>query len=89
MTKEEFKKQITKIQTAYNRVFSTDEMRLWFSNFEYLTVKEFEKAVDKTIQELTFFPKIADVRVRIENNPATDPYAYLYINNQWAELVKE
>lgn len=88
MTKEDFIKQITKIQTAYNKSFTQNELRLWFNNFEKMNIKDFGIAVDKTIKELTFMPKIADIVCRIENNSATDPYAYLYKNNQWAELVK-
>ena len=54
---------------------------------------EFEKAIDKTIKEIKFTPKIADVRARIKVNPndyyINDPYAYLYKNLEWCQIVKE
>ena len=93
MQKEEFKKEILKIQTAYNKKFTQEELQLWFEKFMTTDIKEFEKAVDKTIKELSFVPKIADVRSRIAINPndyyTNDTYAYLYKNLEWCELVKE
>ena len=56
-------------------------------------IKEFQKAVHKTIKQVICTPKIADVRSRIVINPndyyTNDPYAYLYKNLEWCELVKE
>ena len=93
MSKEEFKKEIIKIQTAYNKEFSKEELILWFKEFMATDIKEFQKAIDKTIKEIKFTPKIADVRARIKVNPndyyAYDPYAYLYKNLEWCEIVKE
>ena len=93
MQKEEFKKEILKIQTAYNKKFTQKELQLWFEKFMTTDIKEFEKAVDKTIKELSFVPKIADVRSRIAINPndyyTNNAYAYLYKNLEWCELAKE
>lgn len=93
MKREDFDKQIIKIQTAYNKKFTQDELRLWAKEFMSTDTKEFEKAVDKTIKEVKFTPKIADIRARIEVNPndyyVNDKYAYLYKNLEWCELVKE
>lgn len=93
MQKEEFKKEIQKIQTAYNKKFTKEELQLWFKEFITTDAEEFKKAVDKIIQEVKFTPKIADIRTRIAVNPndyyTNDPYAYLYKNLEWCELVKE
>ena len=93
MQKEEFKKEIQKIQTAYNKKFTKEELKLWFKEFITTDAEEFKKAVDKIIQEVKFTPKIADIRTRIAVNPndyyTNDPYAYLYKNLEWCELVKE
>ena len=93
MKREEFDKEMIRIQTAYSKKFTKDELQLWFKEFMAIDIKEFEKAVDKTIKELIFTPKIADVRARIAVNPndyyAKDLYAYLYKNLEWCELVKE
>lgn len=93
MKREEFDKEMIRIQTAYSKKFTKDELQLWFKEFMAIDIKEFEKAVDKTIKELIFTPKIADVRARIAVNPndyyAKDPYAYLCKNLEWCELVKE
>lgn len=93
MKREEFDKEMIRIQTAYSKKFTKDELQLWFKEFMAIDIKEFEKAVDKTIKGLIFTPKIADVRARIAVNPndyyAKDPYAYLYKNLEWCELVKE
>ena len=93
MNKQEFYKSIQKIETAYSKKFDREELTLWFKEFMNTDIKEFQKAVDKTIKEVIFTPKIADVRSRIAINPndyyTNDPYAYLYKNLEWCELVKE
>lgn len=93
MNKQEFYKSIQKIETAYNKKFDREELTLWFKEFMNTDIKEFQKAVDKTIKEVIFTPKIADVRSRIAINPndyyTNDKYAYLYKNLEWCELVKE
>lgn len=93
MNKQEFYKSIQKIETAYNKKFDREELTLWFKEFMNTDIKEFQKAVDKTIKEVIFTPKIADVRSRITINPndyyTNDKYAYLYKNLNWCELVKE
>ena len=92
MQKEEFKKEILKIQTAYNKKFTQEELQLWFKEFMNTDIKEFEKAVDKTIKEVIFTPKVADVRSRIAINLndyyTNDKYAYLYKNLEWCEMPK-
>ncbi len=91
MNKEEFKKEIAKIQVAYNKKFKQEEGRLWFKEFMNVDIKEFRKAVDKTIKELIFIPNVADVRARIAVNPNDyyiDEYAYLYKNLEWCEIIK-
>lgn len=93
MKREEFDKEMIKIQTAYNKKFTREELQLWFKEFRTTDIKEFEKAIKKTIKEVKFTPKIADIRSRIAVNPndyyINDPYAYLYKNLEWCEMVKE
>lgn len=93
MKKEDFDKEMIKIQTAYNKKFAKEELRLWFKEFITTDVEEFKRAVDKTIQEVKFTPKIADIRSRIAVNPndyyTNDKYLYLYKNLEWCEIVKE
>lgn len=93
MNKQEFYKSIQKIETAYNKKFDREELTLWFKEFMNTDIKGFEKAIDKTIKEVIFTPKIADIRSRIAINPndyyTNDKYAYLYKNLEWCELIKE
>ena len=93
MNKQEFYKNMKKIEIAYSKKFDKEELTLWFKEFMSTDIKEFEKAVDKTIKEVRFTPKIADIRARIEVNPndyyTNDKYSYLYKNLEWCELVKE
>lgn len=93
MNKQEFYEDMQKIQIAYSKEFNKDELRLWFKEFMTVDKAEFEKAIDKTIKEIKFTPKIADVRARIKVNPndyyINDPYAYLYKNLEWCQKVKE
>lgn len=92
MDKEEFKKQIAKLQTAYKKKFTQEELILWFKEFKNVDSSEFQKAIEKTIKELKFIPKIADVRARIDVNPndyyTDDPYTYLYKNNECGQFIK-
>ena len=93
MNKQEFYEDMQKIQIAYSKEFNKDELRLWFKEFMTVDKAEFEKAIDKTIKEMKFTPKIADVRARIKVNPndyyINDPYANLYKNLEWCQIVKE
>lgn len=93
MNKQDFYENIQKIETAYNKKFSKKELTLWYEEFKKVNIKEFEKAIDKTIKEVSFTPKIADVRSRIEVNPndyyINDPYVHLYKNLEWCQIVKE
>ena len=91
MNKEDFKRQISKIQTAYNKIFTKEEMTVWYEEFKSTDKTEFEKAIEKTIQEVKFIPKIADIRARIEKNPIDyyikDPRRILYKNLEWGKFV--
>lgn len=90
MNKQEFYNNIKKIEIAYNKKFNKDKLELWFKEFLTTDIKEFEKAVDKTIKEVVFEPKIADIRARIATNPNDyyiDEYAHLYKNLEWCEIV--
>lgn len=93
MNKQEFVKILEKIEIAYKKKFKQEEYREWFREFKTTNKEEFERAVNKAIKELIFTPKIADVRARIAINPndyyTKDPYAHLYKNLEWCELVKE
>lgn len=91
MNKDEFKRQISKIQTVYNKVFTREEMIVWYEEFKKIDIKHFEKAIERTIQEVKFIPKIADVRARIAVNPidyyVDDPKRNLYKNLEWGEFI--
>ena len=91
MNKDEFKRQISKIQTAYNKIFTKEELTVWYEEFKSTDKTEFEKAIEKTIQEVKFIPKIADIRARIEKNPIDyyikDPRRILYKNLEWGKFV--
>lgn len=93
MSKQEFYNEIQKLQIAYHKEFSKDELTMWFKEFMTTNIDEFKEAIDKTIKELTFIPKIADIRARIKVNPndyyLNDPYFYLYKNLEWCNQVKE
>ena len=42
MNKEEFKNQIARVQIAYNKIFSREEMILWYEEFRNEDKTEFE-----------------------------------------------
>lgn len=92
MDKEEFKEQIGKLQVAYNKVFTQEEKRMWFEEFKNISKEEFGKAIDQIIKTNKFTPKIADIKAKISENTyryyADDPYAHLYKNLEWCEIVK-
>lgn len=92
MNKEQFKEQIAKIQTAYNKKFTQEELKMWFKEFKNVSVGEFEKAIDKTIKTNKFTPKIAEIKAKISENTyryyADDPHAHLYKNLEWGAFAK-
>ena len=56
MNKEDFKRQLGKIQVAYNKKFTQEEARMWFQEFQNISAKEFGKAVDQIIKTNKFGP---------------------------------
>ena len=91
MNKQEFYNNMKKIEVAYNKKFSKEELDLWFKNFVTTNTNEFEKAVNKAIEEMQFVPKIANIRAKIAVNPNDyyiDEYTYLYKNLEWCEIEK-
>ena len=91
MNKEDFKRQLGKIQVAYNKKFTQEEARMWFQEFQNISAKEFGKAVDQIIKTNKFTPKIADIKAKISENTyryySEDPYRYLYKNLEWGEFI--
>lgn len=91
MNKEQFKKEILKIQVAYNKIFNQEEMRLWFQEFQNIPIEEFEKAIDQIIKTNKFTPKIADIKAKISENTyryySEDPRRNLYKNLEWGEFI--
>lgn len=91
MNKEQFKVEIGKIQVAYNKRFTQEESRMWFKEFQNISVEEFGKAIDKTIKQNKFIPKISDIKSKISENTyryyADDPYSHLYKNNEWGQFL--
>lgn len=91
MNKEEFKKQLGKLQVAYNKKFTQEEARMWYEEFKNISLNEFEKAIDQIIKTNKFAPKIADIKAKISENTyryyADDPYRYLYKNLEWGQFA--
>lgn len=88
MNKEDFKKQIAKIQTIYNKIFTKNELIIWFEEFQNTSIEDFGNAINKIITTNKFAPKIADIKSKINESTyryyADDPYAHLYKNNEWS-----
>ena len=91
MVKEDFKRQLGKIQVAYNKKFTQEEARMWFQEFRNISAEEFGKAVDQIIKTNKFTPKIADIKAKISENTyryySEDPRKNLYKNLEWGEFV--
>ena len=93
MNKEEFKNQIARVQIAYNKIFSREEMMLWYEEFRNEDKTEFEKAINKTIKEVVYKRKVADVRARMtisrDGHYINDPFVNLYTNKNVFRDFKE
>lgn len=91
MNKEDFKRQLGKIQVAYNKKFTQEEARMWFQEFQNIPAEEFGKTVDQIIKTNKFTPKIADIKAKISENTyryySEDPRRNLYKNLEWGEFV--
>lgn len=61
MTKSEMVTQIKKIEKAFNRQFTKDQIEIWYEYLGKNEVKDFTIAVDKVILNINRFPTIADV----------------------------
>lgn len=91
MNKQEFVKVLEKIEIAYKKKFSQEEYRLWFQEFQNVSVEEFGKTIDQIIKTNKFTPKIADIKAKISENTyryyADDTYRYLYKNLEWGQFA--
>ena len=92
MNKQEFVKELEKIEIAYKKKFNQEEYKLWFQEFKNISIKEFRKAINQTIGTNKFTPKIADIKVKISESTyryySDDSYTYLYKNNEWGQFSK-
>jgi len=62
MQRNEIAKGMKKLEYGYNKKFAVKEqVDLWFEVFEPWSIEEFDKAILKTLKENQFFPTIADV----------------------------
>lgn len=90
MQRKDFVEQMIKIQTAYNKKFSSEELKLWFEEFKNVSADNFKNSVSKTIKEVKFIPKIADVKRRLGNslhqNHRKEEFKSLYKNLEWCEM---
>ena len=90
MQRIEFQEQMIKLQTAYNKKFTSEELRIWFDEFKNISSDSFKNAVSKTIKELKFTPKIADIKTRLEDslhkNHTKEEFRGLYKNSEWCEM---
>ncbi len=90
MQRKDFVEQMIKIQTAYNKKFSSEELKLWFEEFKNVSADNFKNSVSKTIKEVKFIPKIADVKSRLGNslhqNHRKEEFKSLYKNLEWCEM---
>ena len=91
MSKEEFKNVIGKLQVAYNKIFTQEENRMWFSEFQNIPKEEFETAINQLIHKNIFMPRISEVRNKIIENSnryySDDSYRHLYKNSEWGEFA--
>lgn len=92
MNKQEFVKELEKIEIAYKKKFTQEEYRLWYEEFKNISKEEFGKAIDEIIRKDKFAPRISDIKSKISENTyrhyAEDPYVYLYKNLEWCQIVK-
>ena len=90
MQRKDFVEQMIKIQTAYNKKFSSEELKLWFEEFKNVSADNFKNSVSKTIKEVKFIPKIADVKSRlgksVHQNHRKEEFKSLYKNLEWCEM---
>lgn len=93
MNKRDFYKNMQKLEIAYIKKFDKEELTLWFNEFKDVDINKFENAINEHLKANRFAPRIADIWDRIGERPMThfteDPYAYLYKNLEWCEIVKE
>ena len=92
MDKSEFIKQINKIEIAYNKKFSREELKMWYEELKSISSEQFAQIISVIIKENKFVPKIAEVKSKIGNSlhklHAKDEFRHLYKNLEWCMTDK-
>lgn len=80
MTSNEFLDQIRKLENNYKYTFSQEQLKLWWNEFNSLSMETFTRAISKTMASCKNIPKIADIRSNITTNRMNLSSSYWYAN---------
>lgn len=72
MTKKEFIETIEKLQKYYNKKLSDNDLRLYWNEFKTTNTDRFKKAANNLIQKNKFFPKITEIKYKLEDKKSFD-----------------
>lgn len=93
MNKQEFVKELEKIEIVYNKTFTQKEYKLWFEEFQNISKEEFGNAINKIITTHKYVPKIVDIKKKINENThiyyTNEPYTHLYKNLEWGKFANK
>ncbi len=67
MDKQQFLQGINKLELAYSRKFSKEQLQLWYSKLKNQTVEKFNARIDEVITTNTFMPSLAEIIAEPKN----------------------
>lgn len=70
MDKKAFLQGINKLELAYSRKFSKEQLLLWYSKLKNQTVERFNTKIDELIVKNTYMPSLAEIIAEPKNQYA-------------------
>lgn len=67
MDKQEFVKGINKLELAYSRKFSTEQLQLWYEKLKGMNYKKFDAKIEELITTDVFMPSLAEFTSKSKN----------------------
>ena len=86
MNAQEFTKAMSFLGIAYNKEFTEEQVKVWFSFFQEERFENFTKAISRIISKSKFLPPIAEVKVELST--MKNPVLELSAVEEWSKVER-
>lgn len=85
MDGQEFIKAMTYLGVAYNKEFTQEQIKIWYSFFKEEKLEVFVNAIKRIVSKSKFLPSVADLKQEI--NLLKNPTLSLDVEEEWNKVL--